>query len=362
MKKLILAALAMPLLVSCMPEVKQEKAQFKTLKVTTQHVTTHYSFSCSLRGQQDVEIIPQASGTLMEIKVKQGQQVHKGQTLFVINQVPSQAELRMAEAEVQVAKARAATAKMEMESKRDLNSKDIVSAIQGKKAENEYATAIACIQQAEARVTNAKQTLSFTVVTAPCDGIVGDIPYRVGALVSPSIVTPLTTVSNNTNIVALMSMTERDMLQFLESNDSVQKINDILKMLPKVQLRTSTGTMYSEEGVIESISGVINSATGTMGVRATFPNPNGVLRSGGAGEIVIPYEVENAIVIPQVATYSMLDQTFAYLVVDGKAKAAPIKVMPTDDNQSFIVLEGLKAGDTIIAEGAGNVMEGEEIQ
>mgnify|MGYP004442922243 FL=1 len=352
----------MPLLVSCMPEVKQEKVQYKTLKITTQDITTHYNFSCSLRGQQDVEIIPQASGTLMEIKVKQGETVRKGQTLFVINQVPSLAELRMAEADVQVAKARAATAKMELESKRDLNSKDIVSAIQVKKAENEYATAIACIQQAEARVTNAKQTLSFTTVTAPCDGIVGELPYRVGALVGPSITVPMTTVSNNSNILAYMSMTERDMLQFLESNDSVQKINDVLKMLPKVQLRTSTGSIYSEEGMIESIAGVINSATGTMSIRAIFPNPNGVLRSGGAGEIVIPYEVKDAIVIPQAATYSMLDQTFAYVVIDGKAKATPIKVLPTDDNQSFIVTEGLKVGDTIIAEGAGNVTEGEEIQ
>ncbi|MCF0160466.1 MAG: efflux RND transporter periplasmic adaptor subunit [Bacteroidaceae bacterium] len=347
------------LLMACGSDVKPVKVEYKTLKVEKQDVTLHMNFSASLQGQQDVDIVPQVSGTLMEIKVKPGEKVKKGQPLFVIDQVPAQAELRVANADVKVATAQAATAKMELESKKDLRSKNIISDVIVTKAENEYATALAAIEQAEARVTNAEQNLSFTIVKAPCDGVVGEIPYRVGALVGPSIMTPLTTVSNNTFIVANTTITERDWLNIFEEVDSISTKD--MESMPKVQLKTSIGTIYSEEGYIESYSGVINRTTGTITVRAIFPNPNGVLRSGGSGEIIAPNEYKDVIVIPQGATTSMQDRTIAYKVVDNKAKAVAIKVISTDDNQHYIVTEGLKAGDVIIAEGAGNVTEGEEV-
>ena len=360
MKKAIFLLPLAALFVSCMPDVKLPKVEYKTVEVKAQDVTLHYSFSASLRGEQDVDIVPQVSGTLLEVRVKPGQLVKAGQAMFVIDQVPAQAELRMAQADVQVAKASSATAKMELESKRDLRAKNIISDIQVKKAENEYATALAAIEQAEARVTNAKQSLSFTVVTAPCDGIVGDLPFRVGALVGPSNPVPLTTVSNNKNIIAMMSLTERDLLQFFDGNDSTS-LDEAIKQLPKVQLRTSIGKIYEHEGTVTNVSGVINQSTGTMTVRAYFPNPSGKLRSGGAGEVVVPVDVKGALIIPQAATYALQDKIMTYKVVDNKAQGVEVKVIPTDDNQNYIVTSGLKAGDVVVADGAGNIKEGEEV-
>ncbi|MCF0195811.1 MAG: efflux RND transporter periplasmic adaptor subunit [Bacteroidaceae bacterium] len=348
------------LFMACTPDIKLPDVEYKTMTVKKEDVTLHYSFSASLRGQQDVDIVPQASGTLTAIHVKPGQKVTKGQTMFIIDQVPSQAELRVANADLKVAKAQAATAKIELESKKDLYNKHVVSDIQVKKAENQYATALASIEQAEARVTNASQNLSFTVVKAPCDGIVGDLGYRVGALVGPNIMTPLTVVSNNDNVYAYVSLTERDLLTFFSEKKDMT-VDEALKKLPKVQLRTSIGEIYDEEGTIESLSGVINRTTGTMTVRAIFPNPNGILRSGGAAAVVVPMECKGVLVIPQEATTSMQDRVMAYKVVDNKAKAVQVQVIPTDDNMNFIVTDGLKEGDVIIAEGAGNVKEGEEV-
>ena len=360
MKKIYLLLPLMALFMACQSEVKPTKVQSKTLELTTQDDTLHLSIGASLQGQQDVEIIPQVSGTLLEIKVKPGQMVSKGQAMFVVDQVPSLAELRVAQADVKVAQASAATAKMNLASKQDLKNKNIISDIQVKKAENEYATALAAIDQAEARVTNAKQSLSFTVIKAPCDGMVGDIPYRVGALVGPTIATPLTTVSNNDNIYANFFCTEGDLLKLNEEYGGLTAA-DALKMLPKVQLRTSIGTIYSELGTVVSISGVINRSTGTMSARAIFPNTKHVLRSGGTGEVIFPFAIKDAIIIPQSATRTMQDQILAYKVVDNKAKSVAVKVVPTDDNLNYIVTEGLKAGDVIIADGAGNVVEGEEV-
>ena len=249
---------------------------------------------------------------------------------------------------------------MYRESKKDLQSKGIISSVQVKKAQNEYETALASIEQAEAVRTNALQVLSFTTVKAPCDGIVGDLPYRVGDLVSTNITTHLTTVSDNRNIYAYIYLTESEFLRFFEA-DNGASIEEIIKSLPQVELKTSIGTIYSQKGRIESLSGVINRSTGTMMGRAIFPNPNGILRSGGAGEVVFPFEVKDAIVIPQSATYTLLDKTFAYKVVDNKTKSVAVSVVSTDDNQNFIVLDGLAEGDVIIADGAANVKEGEEV-
>ena len=362
MKKTILLLSLMAVLVACQqPEEKTVDVEYATMKVKKQDITQHYSCSASLQGEQDVDIIPQAAGTLMEIKVKPGDHVSRGQVLFVINQVPSQAELRVATADVKVARAAAATAKMNLESKRYLKSKNIVSDIQVKKAENEYATALASIEQAEARVTNAQQNLSFTRVTAPCDGIVGEIPYRVGALVGPEITTPLTIVSNNKRMFANIALTEAALLQFMEQSPNVSA-EQALKALPPVQLRTSIGSMYPQEGRIESLSGVINRTTGTMSARAIFPNPNGMLRSGGVAEVILPVSMKGVIVIPQSATTTLQDKTFVYKVVDNKAVGVEVSVAATDDNQNYVVLKGLNEGDVIVKDGAGNVTEGEEIK
>ena len=358
MKKSLFLLPLMAMFVSCIQTPQLPKVEYKTMTVAKQNVDIHLRCAASLKGIQDVDIIPQATGNLMEIKVKAGDNVKKGQTLFIIDQVPSLAELRVAEANLKVAKAQAATSKINLESKKDLRSKNIVSDIQVQRAENEYATALATIDQAEASVTNAKQTLSYTVVTAPCDGVVGSINFKIGALVGPSA-GPMTTVSNNQQIRATASLTEADLLNF--SNEHEGNLDDLLKKFPKLKLITSIGTYFDEEGTVESISGVINKSTGTMPVEIIFPNPKGILRSGGAAQIEIPLTYEDVIVIPQAATYQLQNKYFAYKVVDNKAHGVEVTVYPMDNGRDYIVKSGLNPGDVIIAAGAGNVKEGEEV-
>ncbi|MCF0202146.1 MAG: efflux RND transporter periplasmic adaptor subunit [Bacteroidaceae bacterium] len=363
MKKLLVMLPLVALICSCKdaPEVKLPHVEYKTIKVKKQEVEVHQNLSASLQGQQDVDIVPQAEGTLTKICVQPGQVVKRGQTLFIVNQVQQQAELRSALAEVKVAQAQAATAKINLESKQQLKDKKIISDILVKKAQNEYQTSLAQIEQAEARVTNARESLSYATVKSPCDGIVGVINYREGALVGPGILNPLTTVSNNRNIYADIAISEAEMLTLMNS-DTVRKNNgDFLSMLPPVKLKTTLGQYYPEEGKITSISGVINKTTGTMTVRAVFPNPTGILKSGGAATVEISMKMKDVLVIPQTATYELQDKVFVYKVVNNKAKSVEVKVVPLDDAKHFAVTGGLKEGDVVISDGAGNVTEGEEV-
>lgn len=358
MKKSLLMMSLLGMLVSCVEQPKMPHIELKTMTLEEQDLVIDYAMSASLTGEQDVQILPQVSGKLQQINVTMGQAVRKGQVLFVIDQVTAQADLRNALASLKVQKAQAATAQIELESKQDLRAKNIVSDIQVRKAQNEYTTALAMVEQAEASVTNARQVLSFTTIVAPCDGIVGELPYRVGALVGPDMPSPLTVISNNSRVYANMAVTERDML---DAFHTVASQEEILKRMPKVRLRTADGRIHDQEGYIESVSGVINKTTGTLSLRAIFPNDNGTLRSGGAAEVLIPDSLKGVVVIPQVATYELQDKVYAYKVVDKLAHSVEIRVSPLNNGKEYAVLSGLKAGDVIVAEGAGNVQEGDSV-
>ena len=147
--------------------------------------------------------------------------------------------------------------------------------------DNTLLTAKAQLAQAEAQRVNAANNLSYTVVTSPSDGIVGTLPYKVGALVGPSTPQPLTTVSDNSEMYVYFSMTENQLLNLTREYGS---IDNTLKNMPDVQLRLNDGSVYDEAGRIEAISGVIDTSTGSVQLRAAFPNPNGLLHSGGAGQ------------------------------------------------------------------------------
>lgn len=359
MKHFGLFLLLLVVLVSCIESPKMPRVELKTMTLNARDLVIDYPVSASLSGEQDVQILPQVSGKLQKINVTMGQEVKQGQVLFVIDQVQAQAELRNALASLKVSQAQAATAKIELESKLDLRQKNIVSDIQVRKAQNEYATAVAMVEQAEAVVTNARQVLSFTTIVSPCNGIVGELPYRVGSVVGPDMAQPLTIISNNRRIYANMAVTERELLDAFHTVSS--NSDDLLKLLPHVRLRTADGRIYDHEGYIESISGVINKTTGTMSVRAIFPNEGGTLRSGGAAEILIPDSLKGVVVIPQVATYELQNKVFAFKVENKLAKSVEIRVSPLSNGQEYVVLSGLKSGDVIVAEGAGNIHDGDSI-
>lgn len=325
-----------------------------TVATTDREIPTHYS--ATIRGRQDIDIYPQVSGTIWQVCVNEGQRVTKGQTLFIIDQVPYKAALQTAEANVAAAEASVATAQLTFDSKRELYARQVVSQYDLSTAENSLLTAKAQLAQAEAQRVNAANNLSYTVVKAPSDGVVGTLPYRVGALVSASMPQPLTTVSDNSTMYVYFSMTEKQLLELTRRYGS---IDATLKNMPEVQLLLNDGSVYDQTGRVESISGVIE--TGTVQLRAAFPNRNGLLHSGGAGDVILTSVYKDCIAIPQSATFELQDKVFVYKLVDGKALSAAIGVEKISNGQEYIVTTGLTPGEVIVAEGVAMLREGTPI-
>ncbi len=331
------------------------ETEYATLRVTTSDKDMAHNYPATIRGRQDIDIYPQVGGFISRVNVKEGEKVRKGQTLFIIDQVPYQAALRTATANVEAAKAGVATAQLTYNSKKELFNRNVVSEFDLTTSENNLLTAQAQLAQAEAQEVNARNNLSYTVVKSPSDGVAGTIPYRVGALVSASMPRPLTTVSDNSEMYVYFSMTENQLLALAREYGT---IDGALKNMPDVELLLSDGSKYNRKGRIETISGVIDLTTGTVSLRAVFPNDERLLHSGGSGNVVIPYKQENALVIPQIATMEIQDKTYVYKVVDGTAQRTVITVTPAGNGAEYIVLSGLTEGDRIVAEGVGLIRDG----
>ncbi len=336
----------------------QQQIGYSVLTVEPTNVTLTESYSASVRGRQDIEIYPQVSGTIQRVCVKEGEKVQRGQSLFVIDRVPYEAALRTAVANVHAAEAQVETARITYESKQELFRRNVVSEFDLSTARNALAVAEASLEQARAEETNARNSLSYTEVKSPADGVVGTIPYRVGALVGPTAAQPLTTVADNSEMYVYFSMSENRLQELVMRYGSLDRT---LEEMPAVQLRLNDGSIYAEEGRIESISGVLNPETGSGSLRAVFPNPNRVLFSGGTGNVVIPQQLENAISIPQEATYELQDKIFVYRVIDGRAVATRVEVSPIHDGVNYTVTKGLSAGDRIVTTGVGLLNDGDEI-
>ena len=310
------------------------------------------TYSATIRGRQDIDIYPQVSGTLTKVCVTEGQRVKNGQTLFIIDQVPYEAALQTAVANVKSAEAALATAQLTYESKEELYKENVVSAF-------DLSTAKNSLLAAKAQEVNARNNLSYTVVKSPSDGVIAMLPYRVGALVGPSIPQALTTVSDNSDMYVYFSLTENELLSLI---NQYKNMDEALKNMPEVELKLIDGSVYGEKGRVESISGVINRQTGTVGVRAVFPNASGILHSGASGSVLVPNSYKGVIVIPQEATVAMQDKISVYKVVDGKATSTLITVAAINDGREYIVLDGLKVGDEIVSQGAGLLREGTQVK
>ena len=335
------------------------KPSYATMKVEATDKELSTSYSATIRGRQDIDIYPQVSGTIEKLCVTEGQKVRRGQLLFIIDQVPYKAALKTAVANVEAARAALATAELTYNSNKELYAQKVVSEFSLKTAENSYLTAKAQLSQAEAQEISARNNLSYTEVKSPSDGVIAMLPYRVGALVGPSIPQALTTVSDNSDMYVYFSLTENELLSLI---NQYKNMDEALKNMPEVELKLIDGSVYGEKGRVESISGVINRQTGTVGVRAVFPNASGILHSGASGSVLVPNSYKGVIVIPQEATVAMQDKISVYKVVDGKATSTLITVAAINDGREYIVLDGLKVGDEIVSQGAGLLREGTQVK
>lgn len=328
---------------------------YKTMVVDTSDRTLSTDYSAGLRGLHDVDIYPQVSGTLTKVAVKEGATVRKGQLLFVIDQAPYKAALEKAKANVESAEADLSTAKMTYDSKQELFNDNVVSDFDLQSAKNTWLTRKATLAQANAEFVSARTNLSYTEVRSPVNGSAGMVSLREGSFVTAGMSTPMISISDNSKVQAYFSMSEKQYLSFVKE-DTSGLISG--KNVPQVSLKLTDGTIYECKGDIDAVSGIVDSKTGSITIRATFPNPKGLLKSGSTGSLILPYEQKGCLVIPQEATYELQDKVFVYKVVEGKAKSTSITVFPVNNGTEYIVESGLRKGDVIIAEGAGLVREG----
>lgn len=355
---MIVAAAAM--LVSCGGGgMKLGDNEFPVRSIKTQGTELQTSYPATIKGVQDVEIRPKISGFITKVCVNEGQAVRKGQTLFVIDNVTYEAAARQAKAAVVSAEASLKTAKLAYENSKSLYEGGVIGDFEWQSAQNTYETAKAGLAQAQAAYASAKQNLDFCYVSSPADGVVGTLPYKVGALVSSASASPLTTVSDISSMEVYFSMTEKDVLMMGKDEGG---INSAVAAMPSVKLRLADGTIYGETGKITKASGVIDAATGTITLVAQFPNPNKVLRSGGAGQVIIPTTEAKAILVPQEATSEVQNKKFVYVVdKENKVRYTEITVNPQSDGNYYIVTSGLKEGDKFVSKGITKLSDGMEI-
>lgn len=290
----------------------------------------------------------------------EGATVRKGQVLFIVDPTQYEAAVRTAKAAVATAEAAVSTQQMTVDNKRELNKKNIISDYDLSMAENTLAQSQAQLAQAKAQLTTAQQNLSFTQVKSPSDGVINDIPYRLGALVSPSISTPMTTVSEIDEVYVYFSMTEKELLAMTKTGGTIK---EEISKIPAIKLQLIDGTEYSIEGKVDAITGVIDQSTGSVSMRALFPNKEHILRSGGTANVLIPYTMENVITIPQSATVEIQDKKFVYVLQpDNTVKYTEIKIFNLDNGKEYLVTSGLNPGDKIVIEGVQSLKDGQSIQ
>lgn len=348
------------LFVSCSEEKqqRQDAAQYQTMVVGRKNMTLEHQYSARMTGRQIVEVRPQVSGCITRILTGEGEAVRKGQTLFIIDQVPYRAALEMAVAARKSAEARLATAKMNYENEMKLQEGQVVSDMSVETMRNALLEAEAALAQAKAQEVNARNNLSYTEVKSPVNGVASMIPWHVGSLVSSSISEPLVTVADDSEMYVYFSISENQVLNLITQYGSIA---EFISKAPPVSLRMNNGQEYDQQGRISAVSGTVDTQTGAVTLRATFPNAGGLLHNGGSATIVVPTHRADCIVIPQEATYELQNRMFVYRVVDGKTKATAITLFPQNNGREYIVEDGISVGDTIIAEGAGLLKDGIEV-
>lgn len=355
-KKILMVAASAALLASCSggggrPTFGDNEYPVK--EVSTTSSASQLTYPASIKGIQDVQISPKVGGFITRINVKEGQNVGAGQTLFEIDNVTYQAQVRQAQAAVNTARTALSTAELTYNNSKKLYDNRVIGDYELQTSQNSYEQAKASLAQAEAALANAREALSFCFVKSPAAGVVGTLPYKVGALVSAQNV--LTTVSDNSQMEVYFSVNEKIALAMSKNGEGITS-------MPAVKLQLADGTIYEHDGKVEKMSGVIDASTGTVQLIAVFPNPGKLLKSGGSGTIIIPNEQSDAIIIPQACVSEVQNKKFVYTVgEDNKVKYTEITVASQNDGKNFVVTGGLNVGDKYVTNGITKLSDGMEI-
>ena len=335
---------------------------YPVFTVNTQNTTLDSDYPATIEGIQNIDIRPKVDGFIEKIFVDEGAVVKKGQLLFTINAPQYEQQVRTARAAISSAEADVNAAQLTVNKTRPLVEKDIISKYDLDAAQLTLQSRKAALAQAKAELVNAQVNLGYTSVKSPVDGVVGSIPFRNGSLVSSTSTQPLTTVSNTSKVYAYFSLNEKQLLDFSKTYKG-NTLAQQMKNIPAVSLVLADGTIYAQNGKIESINGQINTSTGSASLRATFPNPISLLKNGASASVRIPQHVDNAILIPQKSTIDLQGKKFVYVLGDSaKTINTEIEIMDLAKGKFYVVTKGLKAGDKVVLEGFQSLKDGTKIK
>ncbi|MDR1729799.1 MAG: efflux RND transporter periplasmic adaptor subunit [Prevotellaceae bacterium] len=332
---------------------------YPTMTVSPQKMTLESVYPVTIKGLEDVEIRPRIDGFVDKVFIDEGVVVKKGQPMFLINSPQSIQNLATAKAMVSSSQANLNTAKLNVDRMRPLAEKNIISEVQLQTYENQYEQAKADLVQAQAGLDEAQEAISWMNVESPVDGVVGTIPYGLGNLVNNQFI--LTYVSDASIVFANFSLNEKELLDLLKNYKGKTQAEKI-KNIPPVTLIMANGTVYPEQGKIQTISGLIIIETGSVNIRAEFPNKNGLLRAGSSGQVLVPRELDSVFAIPQKATFNLQDKILVYKVQGDSVVQTVITAEATRDGQQYAVTGGLKAGDQIVTDGIATLSNGKKIK
>jgi membrane fusion protein (multidrug efflux system) len=338
---LLLAALCLVLCAPACKEKKEVKEEATTYAVTTPlKMDTVFvkEYVSQIRSIRNIEIRAQEKGFLQNIYVDEGQFVKAGQILFRIMPKIYEAELQKAEAESKASE-------IEVQNTKSLADKNVV-------AQNELAMAQAKLDQSKAEVALAKLHLSFTEIRAPFDGTIDRIPKKLGSLIDEGEL--LTSLSDNSQMFAYFNVSEPEYLNYktLAKKDVTTKVNLLL----------ANNEMFPSSGVVETIESEFDSETGNIAFRATFPNPQSLLKHGETGKVKMTVPLHNVLVIPQKATYEIQDRFYVFVVdKNGVVKSRNITIS-NEMPDLYVVSGGLSENDKILIEGVQKVKEDDKVK
>jgi membrane fusion protein (multidrug efflux system) len=333
------------------PTRSPQAQTYSELTLTPSSATIYNDFPASIEGIEIVQLRPFVDGYLEKVIVPEGSNVTKGQLLFQIKNPVYDEAVVTAKAAIRCAEASVDAAKMNVEKVRPLVEKDIVSKYELDAAQFTLESQQAALDQANASLHNAETNVGYTTIRSPITGVMGSIPYKIGDLVSSSTSSPLAVLSRIDQVYAYFALSEKQLLN-LSNRVPGATLQDKLDHLPTVLLVLADGSAYPQKGKLETASGLINTGTGTVSLKAQFTNPTDLIRSGSSAVVRIPRTIDTALLVPQSATYELQDKHLVYQVVDGnKVVSTPITGSATNDGKYWVVTGGLKRGDKIILNG-----------
>jgi membrane fusion protein (multidrug efflux system) len=319
---------------------------------------TTFEYLGAVEGKVNVEIRPQVEGILDSIYVDEGDYVEANQPLFKINALPYLEQLKNAQAAVEVEKARLNNAKIELERLQPLVEHQVISEVQLRTAQSDYEVAQSTLEQMQSLEATSRINVGFTLLKAPVSGYIGRIPKRIGNLVSKGDSEPVTVLSDISEVYVYFSMSESNYLFYkkMSADTTAKRLN------PYVKLLLADGTVFDQIGVIDADAGQIERSTGSITLRAKFPNPDAILRTGNTGKIILEQIHPDVLLVPQEATSVIQDKIFVFVLdAENKAVRRELNVEGKSGKYYIVNEENISEGDVIVTAGLDKVTEGTKI-